>query len=447
MFDLSEQGIRTLISRGEGSNVEFKATLLPTKVLDAFVNAFLNSDGGIILLGVSDSGDIIGLSDQDSRVALKRFHKVTREMPRAMRDGVNFRYGNHLIDGKNVAFLEVTYKPFMRTISRRSPAVAFFIESGLILAALISVWYLARLIPYETALGAVLRPFRYVQTPLGLLMFCTALECFLALVFYGTSYEATPVRLLNVFVPISSLVRRMGAARERRERAEFENVSEKQQTMASTPTVKVEEAQRKELASPIAEQEPTEVIKAEVVEDEGVKDKVDELFREVSERASFFADRMEKRTNTYMILGVTMGFIGMGFWFWSFNHALSKPMGLTEFVETAIPRVTILIFIELLAGFFLRQYRIGVEDFKYFFEIEQRADWKRISYSILLANKDAGIGAFAASLHSETLSLKLQAGESTTTLEALKAERNTTLEAMKLMGSTVRDVVRTVKSK
>ena len=44
-------------------------------------------------------------------------------------------------------------------------------------------------------------------------------------------------------------------------------------------------------------------------------------------------------------------------------------MGLTEFIETAIPRVTILIFIELLAGFFLRQYRIGVEDFKYFFEI------------------------------------------------------------------------------
>ena len=59
----------------------------------------------------------------------------------------------------------------------------------------------------------------------------------------------------------------------------------------------------------------------------------------------------------------------MGFWYWSFKNALSKPMGLTEFIETAIPRVTILIFIELLAGFFLRQYRIGVEDFKYFFEI------------------------------------------------------------------------------
>jgi len=148
-----------------------------------------------------------------------------------------------------------------------------------------------------------------------------------------------------------------------------------------------------------------------------------------------------------MIIGVFMGFIGMGFWFWSFNHALSRPMGLTELIEIAVPRVTILIFIELLAGFFLRQYRIGVEDFKYFFEIEQRAAWKRISYSILFARNDAAIGAFAASLHTETLSMKLQAGESTTTLEALKAEGNTTLEAMKLMGSTVKDVVQAVKAK
>jgi hypothetical protein len=73
-------------------------------------------------------------------------------------------------------------------------------------------------------------------------------------------------------------------------------------------------------------------------------------------------------------------------------------------------------------------------EFKYFFEIEQRADWKRISYSILLANKDAAIGTFAASLANEVLAMKLQAGESTTTLEALKAEGNTTLEAMKLNG-------------
>lgn len=245
----------------------------------------------------------------------------------------------------------------------------------------------------------------------------------------------TPLRLIGIFFPFDKLVRTLHTARERRERADFENVSEKQDATASTSQVKTAEIQQNELSSPVVKPEPADVVTAEAVEEEVARDKADDLFREVSERASSLADRMENRTNTYMILGVTMGFIGMGFWFWSFNHALSKPMGLTEFVETAIPRITILIFIELLAGFFLRQYRIGVEDFKYFFEIEQRADWKRISYSILLANKDAAIGTFATCLANEALAMKLQAGESTSTLEALKAEGNTTFEAMKLGGN------------
>jgi len=319
---------------------------------------------------------------------------------------------------------------------------AFMIESGLMLIALTSLWYLARFVYADSAMGTLLRPFRYIGTQMGVLLFCVAFECFLALVFYGTSYEVTPLRLIGVFFPFDKLLRSARHSRTVRERADVEDVSEKQEATAPIPTVPTEETSQQGSPTPTPESE-----EQEAAEEDIVTNKTDELFREVSERASFLADRMEKRTNTYMILGVTMGFIGMGFWFWSFNRALSKPMGMTEFVETAIPRITILIFIELLAGFFLRQYRIGVEDFKYFFEIEQRADWKRISYSILLANKDAAIGTFAASLANEALAMKLQAGESTTTLEALKAEGNTTLEAMKLMGSTVKDVVQAVKAK
>lgn len=441
IFDVTEEGIKTLISRGEGSNVEFKTTLVPTKVLDSFVSAFLNSEGGIILLGVKDSGEITGLSDQENRVALSRFRRVARDMHRDMRDSASFRYGSRVIDGKNVAFLEAAHKPFVRYIGR-NPITAFLIESGLILLALTSLWYLARFIYPDTALAMLLRPFRYLSTPLGLLLFCVALECFLALVFYGTSYEVTPLRLLGIFFPLDRFQRLVRTARERRAQAGLEDVLQKQEPTTSAATVPTEEMYQKVSPLPTPEQE-----EESAAEEEIVTNKTDELFREVSERASYLADRMEKRTNTYMILGVTMGFIGMGFWFWSFNHALSKPMGLTEFVETAIPRVTILIFIELLAGFFLRQYRIGVEDFKYFFEIEQRADWKRISYSILLANKDAAIGTFATSLANEVLAMRLQAGESTTTIEALKAEGNTTLEAMKLMGNTVKDVVQAVKAK
>ena len=83
---------------------------------------------------------------------------------------------------------------------------------------------------------------------------------------------------------------------------------------------------------------------AEATAAEATADKTDALFREISERASFLADRMENRTNTYMILGVAMGFIGMGFESAFLKLQYQNPMGLTEFIETAIPRVTILIF-------------------------------------------------------------------------------------------------------
>ena len=64
--------IKALISSGEGNRVEFKSTLrwnLKTdraeKVIDKAwlksIAAFLNTDGGVLLVGVEDKGDILGI--------------------------------------------------------------------------------------------------------------------------------------------------------------------------------------------------------------------------------------------------------------------------------------------------------------------------------------------------------------------------------------------------
>ncbi len=54
-------GIRKLIAQGEGINLEFKAAKseLPKNIYET-VCAFLNRDGGHILLGVEDDGTIQG---------------------------------------------------------------------------------------------------------------------------------------------------------------------------------------------------------------------------------------------------------------------------------------------------------------------------------------------------------------------------------------------------
>jgi len=74
--DASEDQIRALIHQGEDDDLEFKSTLrwnLKTEKPDKFISlaslktvaAFLNSDGGTLLVGVDDGGEILGIDMQN----------------------------------------------------------------------------------------------------------------------------------------------------------------------------------------------------------------------------------------------------------------------------------------------------------------------------------------------------------------------------------------------
>ncbi len=52
--------IKEMIAQGEGASVEFKRSF--TSDLGRELCAFANSSGGRVLLGVSDSGEIVGIS-------------------------------------------------------------------------------------------------------------------------------------------------------------------------------------------------------------------------------------------------------------------------------------------------------------------------------------------------------------------------------------------------
>ncbi|MBT7065192.1 MAG: winged helix-turn-helix transcriptional regulator [Verrucomicrobia bacterium] len=69
---MTESTIRRAIERGEDIDVEFKEakTALPRSLFQS-VGAFLNQDGGTVLLGVEDNGDISGV-DPDSVDKLRR---------------------------------------------------------------------------------------------------------------------------------------------------------------------------------------------------------------------------------------------------------------------------------------------------------------------------------------------------------------------------------------
>lgn len=88
LFSESEDrndNIPNLIKKGENEKIEFKSTLrtnLHTKQIDKKMEhealktivAFLNSDGGILLLGISDRGDIVGI-EKDGFTNTDRFYR------------------------------------------------------------------------------------------------------------------------------------------------------------------------------------------------------------------------------------------------------------------------------------------------------------------------------------------------------------------------------------
>lgn len=60
---MTADAISNLITHGNGPTVEFKHSL--AKDVGRESCAFANADGGTILIGVSDTGDIVGATDHN----------------------------------------------------------------------------------------------------------------------------------------------------------------------------------------------------------------------------------------------------------------------------------------------------------------------------------------------------------------------------------------------
>jgi len=58
---MNNNHVKTLISEGENSQVEFKSEAVSNEGLAIVMIAFLNGQGGVILLGVEDDGKITGI--------------------------------------------------------------------------------------------------------------------------------------------------------------------------------------------------------------------------------------------------------------------------------------------------------------------------------------------------------------------------------------------------
>jgi hypothetical protein len=292
------------------------------------------------------------------------------------------------------------------------------------------------------ALIVVSHPHEYGRIFMALLnqltLFWTLLISFFTIVFYGTSFTVTPFEF--VLGPIRKFVMPplgVGAA------SHAGPVSKA--VYADGDARLAEDIQVERIDDDKAEADE-EGASWQGAKDERVKDEaVYRVLRRSARSAAQLADKMERRINSHLILGVAMGFVGLGVWYYSFflgPHTVGTLQNWDRVWEF-LPRVTILVFIELLAGFFLRQYRIGVEDFKYFLELRRRAEASQVAYTVFDLIQDNKLKLkFASGLLEERSDSRLKKGETTTILEAMKTEENMTLKLISLLGDHLESITK-----
>lgn len=137
-----ESGLRPLLDAGESGTLEFKSTMrmnLKTgkagKEIELAwlktVAAFLNTDGGILLIGVDDSGEIVGLdadgfaSDDKCRLHFKNL--INQHIGLEFSKSLRFKIGSTA--GKKVAAVECE-RSARPVFLRAKGEEAFYIRSG-----------------------------------------------------------------------------------------------------------------------------------------------------------------------------------------------------------------------------------------------------------------------------------------------------------------------------
>lgn len=75
---MNKEKLRNIINSGEGISVEFKESTkqLPENLFET-VCAFLNQSGGVIILGVDDVGNIIGIEKKSANILCKQIANLS----------------------------------------------------------------------------------------------------------------------------------------------------------------------------------------------------------------------------------------------------------------------------------------------------------------------------------------------------------------------------------
>ena len=135
------------------------------------------------------------------------------------------------------------------------------------------------------------------------------------------------------------------------------------------------------------------------------------------------ATELYSRSTLMLVAGVVMAFIGVAVFYFSLPSysSVDANFDLRSYLARAIRPTGILIFLEGIAWFLLRQYRALIEDYKAFHRLYlKRANYLVSLKTLSMPEVSQAQMLLAASMLSEDLTGRLKPGETTENIEAVK---------------------------
>ncbi len=160
----------------------------------------------------------------------------------------------------------------------------------------------------------------------------------------------------------------------------------------------------------------------QIIEEQKIN-RINRDFESINQRIGFEISRLSKSANINLVFGSLSTMFAIGFLGYEVIYNPVKFTDLIPLLSHYIPRISIVIFVEVFAFFFLKIYKTNLSDIKYFHNEKTNIDLKLIAIKSAISSKNETIIQLAIEELAKTeRNFILKKGESTIEIEKEKMD-------------------------
>jgi len=148
---------------------------------------------------------------------------------------------------------------------------------------------------------------------------------------------------------------------------------------------------------------------------------VDSIFISINNRLSNEINRLEKNSIVNLLIGITATVVAIAVLVFSLWSAPFEPT-IDNFIIIFLPKITLSIFIELFSFYFLKLYKVNLEEIKYTNNEQTNIDIKILSLKTSLTYNLDSTNAILLELAQIERNYIIKKGESTIDIERSKSD-------------------------